>query len=130
MTLAPRAQLRWPGPLLRIRRCVILSWRKNCLGGLGAAALARALAVSSSALTALSLDQNQISDGGAAALAAALAANTALATLDLDDNLIGDAGAAALAEALASNRGLAALHLARNSIGDVGAAALAGSFGA
>lgn len=88
------------------------------------------------ALTNLRLGYNGIGDSGAIAIAEALKVNTtALTALDLRGNMvtfatmgdvrIGDSGVAAIAEALENNTVLKSLHLGTNSFGNSGAVAIA-----
>ena len=82
---------------------------------------------SSTVMTTLDLQGNNIGPEGAAALAGALRGDTTLTTLRLQGNNIGPEGAAALAGALRGNTILVTLNLSWNSIGPGGAAALAGA---
>jgi len=72
----------------------------------------------------LSLDCNQIGDGGIIALVEALKNNKELKILSLYCNQIGDDGAIALVEALKNNKNSISLNLYRNQIRGKGAIAL------
>ena len=89
-----------------------------------AAAVAQRLA-DLTALTALDLGRNNMSDVGAEALAPALSRLSQLARLLLPSNSIGAAGAAALQRPLDDLATLTALDLSSNEMGDAGAEALA-----
>jgi hypothetical protein len=77
-----------------------------------------------SALTALSLASNKMSNEGVLALAEALRDNEMLNDLNLAGNEISDQGALALADVLASNAVCTTLNLEHNQITDEGGRAL------
>ena len=72
------------------------------------------------ALTALSLMSNDITDEGAMAIAEALRDNEVLADLNLGGNNITDVGASALAEVLAKNGVFTNLNLDHNLLSEAG----------
>lgn len=72
------------------------------------------------ALTALSLNSNDISDEGVMALAEALRENEVLADLNLAGNKVGDQGASTLSEVLAKNGVFTNLNLEYNLITEAG----------
>lgn len=76
------------------------------------------------ALTALSISSNMMSDESTIAIAEALRENEALADLNLQANQIGDAGAIALADVLAENEVFLTLNIEHNLLTDEGARAL------
>ena len=75
------------------------------------------------ALTAISIAANKMTDESAKALAEALRDNEALNELNLSNNQIGDEGAAALAEVFQSNQVMMLLNLETNLIAHSRAAA-------
>ena len=76
------------------------------------------------ALTALSINSNEVSDEGVTALAEALRDNEVLIDLNLAGNNVGDQGAFALAEALATNAVFTNLNLEYNRLTNEGARVL------
>ena len=72
------------------------------------------------ALTALSLNSNTITNEGAMAIAEALRDNEVLCDLNLGGNNISDAGASALADILATNGVFTNLNLEHNQISEAG----------
>jgi Ran GTPase-activating protein (RanGAP) involved in mRNA processing and transport len=107
------------------------------LGGVGAAAIAAALAggvgsaqtlspnIGAAGLVTLSLANNTLGPVGASALAAALETNTSLTRIDLATCVVGTGGAEALGRALRVNKTLAFLGLKQNGLGDREMATLA-----
>ena len=92
----------------------------------GAVKLADALQTSTT-LTSLYLQRNNIGPDGMGRLAGALCGNTSLKHLNLGWNAMGDGGVRPLARALAENSNLETLNVAGNRIGPYGAERLAGS---
>ena len=78
-------------------------------------------------LTELTLEENEVGEGGGIALGIALRHLTGLTVLKLDGNRVGDGGAESLARTLPLLKGLQNLGLDGNDISDVGLAALAGA---
>eukprot|EP01138_Halocafeteria_seosinensis_P013108 gb/GECG01013387.1/.p1 GENE.gb/GECG01013387.1/~~gb/GECG01013387.1/.p1 ORF type:complete len:559 (+),score=79.52 gb/GECG01013387.1/:1-1677(+) len=98
--------------------------RLNQISDVGAHHLADALRTNST-LTSIGLAGNQISDAGIQSLADALRLNTTLIELDLADNKAGDIAARSLASTLLVNATVAEVHLNHNLVGDTGARSLA-----
>ena len=76
------------------------------------------------AITALSIAANKMTDESAKALAEALRDNEALNELNLSNNQIGDEGAAAIAEVFQSNQVMMLLNLESNLIEEEGGKAI------
>jgi Ran GTPase-activating protein (RanGAP) involved in mRNA processing and transport len=102
-----------------------LDLRRNKIGHVGAAAVARILLLSS-ALTTLDLSYNKIGDGGCITLGSAIKHNPTLRALRLYENYIAAPGCIALMNALKNNSTLRDLDLGGNvEIGEQGVAAIA-----
>ena len=76
------------------------------------------------AITAISIAANKMTDESAKALAEALRDNEALNELNLSNNQIGDEGAAAIAEVFQSNQVMTLLNLESNLIEEEGGKAI------